>query len=298
MNIFRDGIPRWTTLLGLMLGVALPASAQSILLTAGDFALLGGTAITSTGSTLIRNGDVGLSPAAESFITGFPPGVITGGAIIATSGTTAQARADLITARNGLTAMAMTTDFTLTPTLGGRTLAPGVYHFDVAADLTGNLTLDAEGQNNVSWVFQIGTSLTTAALASVTLINPGSNLGSDVGIFWNAGTTFIFGANNTIMGNYLAGTSITLGAGSSGSGRALALAAATLDGNQINAWGGPNAPGYAVGSDWSGGLTYDGSYHVVPSSIPEPAAVLWLTPLGAMGFVLWRRRSARNSVAV
>jgi hypothetical protein len=294
----RLSISWWALALSLLLGTALPLSAQSILLSAGDFALLGGTFITnSTTGTVINNGDVGLSPAAETAITGFPPGVINGGTIIATGDATAQARADLVTARAGLTAMAVTTNFTATPTLGGRTLTPGVYHFDAAADLTGALFLDAQGQNNVYWVFQIGSSLTTAANASVSLINPGSNLGSDNGIFWNAGTTFIFGATNTILGNYLAGTSITIGAGASGSGRALALAAVTLDNTQLDVWGGPDVPGYSAGSDWSGGLTYDGGFNVVASTVPEPAAVLWLAPLGALGFVLWRRRAVRNQAS-
>src|SRR3954465_15407877 len=81
--------------------------AQSILLTAGDFALLGGTAITSTGTvgTTIRNGNVGLSPGATTGITGFPPAVIVNGAIIATGPVTAQARLDLITASVGLAGM-------------------------------------------------------------------------------------------------------------------------------------------------------------------------------------------------
>src|SRR5476651_2510146 len=92
----------------IALGVALCApasvSAQSILLTAGNFTLLGGTAITSTGvvGTVISNGNVGLSPAATTGITGFPPAVITNGAIIATGGVTGQARLDLITAQVGL----------------------------------------------------------------------------------------------------------------------------------------------------------------------------------------------------
>ena len=79
----------------------LPASgsAQSILLSAGDFTALGGTFISSTGTvgTTIRNGNIGLSPGATSGITGFPPAVIINGAIVATGAVTGQARLDLIT---------------------------------------------------------------------------------------------------------------------------------------------------------------------------------------------------------
>jgi hypothetical protein len=71
-----------------------PALGASILLSSEDFALLGGTAITSTGAvgTVISNGNAGLSPGATTGITGFPPAVILGGAIIATGPVTGQAR--------------------------------------------------------------------------------------------------------------------------------------------------------------------------------------------------------------
>src|SRR5580704_6162024 len=136
-----------------------PASgfARSILLTAGNFAVLGGTAITSTGvvGTTISNGNVGLAPGATSGITGFPPAVVTGGAIISTGLITGQARLDLITASVGLAGMASNANMSNID-LGGKTLAPGVYTFGAAAGQTGALVLDAQGKNNVFWVFQIG----------------------------------------------------------------------------------------------------------------------------------------------
>ncbi len=64
-------------------------------------------------------------------------------------------------------------------------------------------------------------------------------------------------------------------------GRGLAVAANTLDANQLDARGGP-----AVG-DWTGGLAYDGNGAL--TAIPEPAAILWLTPLMALGVSLLRR---------
>jgi hypothetical protein len=142
--------------------------------------------------------------------------------------------------------------------LGGLTLPPGVYKFSAAAALHGALTLDARGQNHAFWIFQIGTQLTTAINSSVTVINPGSNGGSDDGIFWDAGSAIVIGANNQIEGNYLAGTSITFGISSQGAGRALALAEVSLDDNVINSHGGP------AGSDWTGGLTQSLSGQAVP----------------------------------
>ncbi|MBI3887047.1 MAG: DUF3494 domain-containing protein [Opitutae bacterium] len=268
----------------LSLALTLSASAQSILQSAGNFTLLGGSAISSTATagTVISNGNVGLSPTAESAITGFPPALITNGAIVATGGVTAQARADLIIAATGLAGMTPTSNLTGL-NLGGMTLTPGVYSFTSTAFLTGALILDAQGQNNVAWVFQIGTSLATAAASSVTFTNFGSNSGSDLGVFWNAGTTIGGGVNSLIAGNYLAGTSITFGNLVHGGGRGLALSAITLDNDHINALGGPG------GGDLTGGLTLGPGNSVILSSVPEPAAVLWLAPLGALGFACWRR---------
>ena len=239
--------------------LASPTSPASILLSADNFTLLGGTAITSTGvvGTVIRNGNVGLSPGATTGITGFPPAVIENGAIIATGPVTGQARLDLIKARVGLAGMPSNKNFSNVD-LGGRTLRPGVYTFNGAATQTGALVLDARGRNGAFWVFQIGTALTTSVNSSVKVINLGSNGGRDCGIFWNAGSAITIGANNRFLGNYLAGTSITIGGGSDRSGRALALAVISLDNNQINAKGGPSD------TDWSGGLKYNASGNVVP----------------------------------
>lgn len=258
MKTTRFLIIVWAASLALL--ISAHSGAASILRTSGKFALLGGTAITSTGvvGTVIRNGNVGLSPGATSSITGFPPAVIQNGSIVATGPDTRQARLDLIKAQVGLAGMP--SDKILSNVdLGGKTLRPGVYTFSGSASLTGRLVLDARGRNGAFWVFQIGTSLTTAVDSSVVVINPGSNGGRDCGIFWNAGSAITIGAKNRIAGNYLAGTSITFGGKSSGSGRALARAGVSLDHNSINAKGGPGA------SDWSGGLKFNAAGAVVPT---------------------------------
>lgn len=294
LKIHFSNTPPWLAALTALLCAPLAGLAQSILRTAGDFTLLGGTAITNAGTTAISNGNVGLSPAAESSITGFGSVTFTNGAIIATGSATAQARTDLIAARTGLAAMTPTANLTSFD-LGGMTLTPGVYKFDAAAAQTGTLTLDANFQNSVAWVFQIGTTLTTATNSSVIVINLGSNQGSDLGLFWNAGAGAInIGTNNTVAGNYLAGTSITFTSLATGSGRALALAAITLDTDSINTRGGPGP----IGSDWTGGLTYAANgTTVVLTAVPEPAAVLWIAPLSALGFVIWRR-STRDKIKI
>jgi sugar lactone lactonase YvrE len=254
--------------LAALLCAPAPGFARSVLLTAENFTILGGTAVTSSGvaGTTIKNGNIGLAPGATSGITGFPPAVVTGGAIISTGLVTGQARLDLITAEVSLAGMAANADMSNID-LGGKTLAPGVYKFTGAAGQTGALVLDAKGKNNVFWVFQIATALTTSINSSVTVINLGSNGGSDDAIYWNAGSAINIGGNNAIAGNYLSGTSISFGTTTSGSGRALALAGVSLDQNVIDAHGGP------AGSDWTGGLAIGSGGVAAPSLLPSPSCI-------------------------
>jgi outer membrane autotransporter protein len=237
-------------------------SAQSILLTAEDFVLFAGTEVTVAGAgpNTFSNGDVG----ALSDISGFPPATVVNGMTILGGAIALQARDDIITARNALNALVAPPANNLTGVNGGdlatQTLTPGVYKFDVAASLSlnGVLTLDAQGQNNVTWVFNIGTSLTTGANAEIQFINLGTNGGSDNGLFWNAGSAITFGATNIIAGNYLALNDITFGttvpATGSGSGRALSqTAAVTFDGT-----GTMDKLGAPGNGDMTGGLTIVG----------------------------------------
>jgi hypothetical protein len=270
-----------------------PASglAQSILKTAGNYSALASQAITvaGTGFTL-TNGNVGLYPAATSDITGFPPGVVTGttllgtaAAIIATGGATQQAEADLQVAATGLAAMAPNANYSNVDMANLGALPPGVYKWNAAATLTGALVLDAQGRNNVSWVFQFGTGLTTAVNSTVTLINAGSNGGGDDAIFWNAATgAIVIGDNNTVLGNYIAYTSIsftgsTLLSGGGGT-RFLALnAAISFAGpGSIDPLGGPG------GKDWTAGLTFSGG-NVVPATSVAPVFTSTTSTSGMAG---------------
>lgn len=261
--------------------------AQSILQTSGNFVLLGGTAVTSDGTagTIITNGNVGSAVAVSGFSDlngGSGPAVITSpGTIIIAGAVVGQAISDLGKAKVGLAGMASTATMSNVD-LGGKTLAPGVYTFGAAATQTGALVLDAQGKNNVSWVFQIGTTLTTSVNSTVTLINPGTNGGSDNAIFWVAQTGGInFGANNRILGNYIAATTISAVTGTNGSGgsRMLSQAGVTLINDQINAKGGP------AGSDWTAALKFDANGNVVaatPATAPTGAPVI-TSPVRAPG---------------
>jgi len=185
--------------------------------TASAFGLLAGSGITNSGSSVI-NGDVGSSPTPA--VTGFPPGVVNGTLYSAANAATTQAQLDLTTAYN--TAAAATPTMTLTGTdLGvynaANPLGPGVYFFSSSAGLTGNLTLDGGGDPNAQWVFQIGSTLTSATDSSVSFINSGTKCG----VYWQVGSSATIGTNSAFAGNIMALTSIDLNGGTL-NGKALA----------------------------------------------------------------------------
>ena len=108
------------------------------------------------------------------------------------------------------------------------TLTPGVYCFDTSAQLTGDLVLDALGDPLAVWVFQTGSTLTTASASSVSVINSGQIFN----VFWKVGSSATLGTGTRFIGNILADASITLDTGASLIGRALALnGAVTMDTN-------------------------------------------------------------------
>jgi Ice-binding-like len=193
--------------------------------TSANFAILAGSAITNTGPSAIT-GNIGVSPSLA--ITGFPPGTVTG-AMDAGGGTAAQAQADLTLAYNHAVAEVTAQDIT-GQDLGGLTLTPGIYHFDSSAQMTGTLTLDGLGNANSIFVFQIGSTLTTASNAIVAAIN-GAQAAN---IFWQVGSSATLGTGTAFIGNILALTSITADTSASVAGRLLALnGAVTLDTNVI-----------------------------------------------------------------
>ena len=209
----------------LMAGSIARAATVPGLGTADSFAVLGGSTVTNTGSSTV-NGDLGVSPG--SAVTGFPPGLVNG-TIHAADAAAAQAQADLTIAYNSAAGQACNTDLT-GQDLGGLTLTAGVYCFSSSAQLTGAVTLDAQGDASAVFIFQIGSTLTTASNSSVLL-----NGAQACNVFWQVGSSATLGTGTALMGNILALTSITLNTSATVvTGRTLARnGAVTLDTNTI-----------------------------------------------------------------
>ncbi len=221
-----------TVAFGLFVFGASPAMAQISLGTAQSFGVLAGSTVTNTGATTVT-GNLGVSPGSS--VTGFPPGIVTGGTIHLNDAVAAQAQSDVTTAYNAIAGTACTVDLT-GQNLGGLTLTPGVYCFSSSAQLTGTLTLNALGNANSLFIFKIGSTLTTASGATVQVINPGTNCN----IFWQVGSSATLGSGTSFVGNILALTSITLNTGANVSGRVLARnGAVTMDTNNVAVCG-PN----------------------------------------------------------
>ncbi len=191
--------------------------------TAGWFAVLAGAGITNTGPTTI-NGDVGSFPTTTQ--TGFGSVTLSGGTNHAGDAVTQGAKTDLITAYN--TAAGSGPTISVAADLGGQTLTPGVYNSASSLGLTGTLTLS--GTSSDVWIFQAGSTLTTASGSSVVFIGGAQSCN----VFWQIGSSATIGTGSAFKGTIMALESITVTTGATIDGRALARnGAVTLDTNTI-----------------------------------------------------------------
>lgn len=192
---------------------------------AGSFAVLAGQGVTNTGNTTV-NGNLGTHPNAA--VTGFPPGIVHG-QIHAADAVALQAQADLTTAYND--AAGRTPVTTIATELGGQTLTPGIYNSNSGTfQITGTLTLNAQGNPNGVFVFQMAATLITASDSNVSLLGNAQACN----VFWQVGSSATLGSGSSLEGNVLALTSAQVQTGVTVHGRVLARnASVTLDNDTI-----------------------------------------------------------------
>jgi hypothetical protein len=210
-----------------IMGMAVENQPKVKLGTTSQFAILAGTTITNTGTTTINgsNGDVGMAPGTE----------FTGKASVSMSGETnfanpvaINAKKDLVTAYDDA---AGRTPTRIPTELGGTTLTPGTYDSaDGTFQITGTLTLDAQGDPDGVFIFQTAATLITASGSTVDLINDAQSCRT----FWKVGSSATLGTNSQFVGSIFALTSISATTGAIVRGQLLARnGSVTLENNTI-----------------------------------------------------------------
>jgi hypothetical protein len=170
---------------------------------AGSYAALAGSTVTNTGLSTL-NGDIGVYPG--SAVSGFPPGVYTGG-LYAGDVTAQTAIADLNIAL--LDAAARTSDADIAGDIGGLTLVPGVYTSATDLGLTGIVYLDCQNQVNASWIFQIGTLFYTNTGSQVVMLNVNPAM-TAVHVWWACGSSATIGGGSSVQGVVMAAQSVSI----------------------------------------------------------------------------------------
>ncbi|TVP46316.1 MAG: DUF3494 domain-containing protein [Gemmatimonadales bacterium] len=189
-----------------------PPPPPGIFGSAAPNGIMAGTQVTCITNGLI-SADVSISPG--STITGYPPCVITGTRNLANA-LAAQMQMDLTKAYNTLAGLPCPPANAIVADLGGTTKPAGVYCSATGIGVTGTLTLDGGGNPNAEFVFQAGSSLTTAG--NIVLINEAQAKN----VYWQVGSSATIGTASKWQGNIVALTSITLVDTATLIGRALA----------------------------------------------------------------------------
>jgi hypothetical protein len=194
------------------------------------FGILAGVGISNNaGASVINNLDVGIYPGLRSSVTGFPPATLVGGNIycaddLIPAGTPAmlnQAKLDLVAAYLAVEGATSPAPATVSGDQGGKTLAPGIYTSTSTLLIqNGDLTLDAQGNPNAIFIFQVASAFTTVGGAGGNVILSGGAQAKNV--YWQTGSSATIGDYTEFYGNVLALQSITMGAYSTAVGRMLA----------------------------------------------------------------------------
>jgi hypothetical protein len=196
------------------------------LLSASSFAVLGGSTVSNTGPSSVW-GDLGAGTA----VSGFPPGTLVGVLHVADH-QLGRGRAELASAYEDAVGRTLCPT-TVSGDVGGSTLTPGLYTSPSSLAISsGDLTVDAQGEPQAVFIFQVASTLTVASGRRVVLA--GGTEASN--IYWQVGDSATLGTASAFMGTVLAAQSITLNAGATLSGRALArTGAVALDDNTVAA---------------------------------------------------------------
>ncbi|MBZ0244642.1 MAG: ice-binding family protein [Cyclobacteriaceae bacterium] len=197
---------------------------------AENFGILAGVGVSNNaGFSEIHDLNVGISPGVRSSITGFPPAIIVNGSMFASDDSAPAGVAAMLTqAKQDLTDAYLFAEGATSPApatvagdQGGLTLAPGIYKSTSTLLIqSGDLTLDAGGDVNAVWIFQIASDFTTVGGAGGSVILSGGAQAKNV--YWQTGSSATIGDGTSFKGNILALTSITMNAGAVAQGRMLA----------------------------------------------------------------------------
>ena len=209
--------------------------------TAGNFVILAKTAINNI-STSAVTGDLGLSPAATSYITGLALTNATGYATSAqvtgniyaadmaapTPINLTTAVNNMITAYNDAAGRPLPDFIELaTGIIGGRTLTPGLYKWSSNVTIPTSITIS--GDANAVWIFQIAGNLTMSSATNMVLI--GGALAKN--IYWQVAGQATMGTTSHFEGTLMSQTGITFQTGATMNGKALAQTAVVLDANTL-----------------------------------------------------------------
>ncbi|WP_346276210.1 ice-binding family protein [Pseudonocardia sp.] len=207
-----------------------------------SFAVLTATDVLNAGRSVI-SGDVG---SVKWMVFGFPPGIVTDGTIQERGFPMTQAHDSLSQAY--LDAAGRTPDASVGPQLGGLTLTPGVYRSSGDnLELTGTLTLDAQGDPAAVFILQTADNiLSTSPGNTVALVNEAN----PCNVFWQTGREAVLGTASEFAGTILAMRRIWLGPGARVQGRLLSLHDdVILNNNMINRPGCYTPPPNTKGHD-------------------------------------------------
>lgn len=207
----------------LLAGHAQAATAPVGLGSASSFSVLAGSTVTNTGPTTMF-GDLGLDPGTA--VTGAPH---TLGAKHINDGVSLKAKSDLVSGYNDAAGRSATK--LASADLSGHSFTPGVYSASSSLLFSaGKVTLNAQGNPNAVFIFQVGSSMTTGSATTVLLTNGAQ----PCNVYWKIGASATLGTNSRFIGTVMALTTITAKTGATMNGRLLARnGAVNLDTNTI-----------------------------------------------------------------